>query len=120
MYYVGRRLIRVSIPCDPCSPIFVVLLVWVFISRFDGMRRGKSKRGESCKKKEVPCSQLHLIVDVNDSVEQGPEEDITEEAARDALGKDIERFTEVKPGLALGLEGKVAAARRVVAVQSPS
>lgn len=43
---------------------------------------------------------------MNDSVEQGPEEDITEETARDAFGKDIERFTEVKPGLALGLEDK--------------
>lgn len=51
-------------------------------------------------------SSALLIVNVNDSIEQGPEEDITEETTRDALGKDIERFTEVKSGFALGLEDK--------------
>jgi len=45
-----------------------------------------------------------LVVDVNDSIEQSPEQDITEHAAEDAFCKDIEWLTKVRAWVALGLD----------------
>lgn len=47
---------------------------------------------------------MHLIVDVNDSIKQSPEQDITEHAAENAFSEDIEWLTKVRAWVTLGLD----------------